>query len=193
MNKVQNDPYDAAAWDALGNQYTANGRYQEAIQMYEQAFSLETRNSAFAYHLGLAYAAVDRDNDAVGLFKKAIELDPNDALTHATLGGCYRRLGLVELARKHIEKVRSLNRAFQNENEYNRACLEAICGNTDRALEYLDLALQTRPAYADWALHDPDLDFIRDTPRFRQLLDRYRTGVDIDNQNLYATVQSAAD
>jgi tetratricopeptide (TPR) repeat protein len=184
---VDLNPRNAMAWDALGSLHKTNGQYQDAIFAYEQATSIETNNASFHYHLGLIYAAANRNEDALRLFKKVIDLDPNYGLAHATLSNYYRRMGLEELARQHINKA--LNNTFQNENEYNRACLESICGNEDRALEYLELALQNQQSYADWALHDPDLDFVRNDPRFKVLIAKYTTGVRIDDEQRYDKVQ----
>ena len=66
---------------------------------------------------------------------------------------------------------------FEDENEYNRACLEAICGNTDRALELLQIALQTRQTYIKWAKTDPDLDSLHGDQRFKTLLSAFATSV----------------
>jgi hypothetical protein len=188
FNKIiELDPHDAMAWDALGSLYKTNGQYQNALFAYEQAISIETNNASFHYHLGLVYAAVNRNEDALRLFKKVINLDPNYGLAHATLSNYYRRMGLGELARRHLNKA--LNNTFQNENEYNRACLESICENADRALEYLELALQNQQSYADWALHDPDLEFVRNDPRFMTLIARYTTTVKIDEEKRYEKVQ----
>ena len=184
---VDLNPHNAIAWDALGSQFKNNGQYQEAIFAYEHAISIETNNASFHYHLGLVFAATNRNEDALRLFKKVINLDPDYGLAHATLSGYYRRMGLEELARQHINKA--LNNTFQNENEYNRACLESICGNSDRALEYLELALQKQQSYADWALRDPDLDFVRNDTRFMTLVSRYATSTKNDNAKSYCKMQ----
>ena len=59
---------------------------------------------------------------------------------------------------------------YESENEYNRACLDAICGNIDQAIELLRTALENKQTYVDWVLHDPDLDSLRDDERFKQLI-----------------------
>ncbi|MGH2881543.1 MAG: TPR end-of-group domain-containing protein [Solirubrobacteraceae bacterium] len=49
---------------------------------------------------------------------------------------------------------------------YHLACAEALCGNRERALEELHVAVTAEPRYADNALRDEDFDSIRDDPRF---------------------------
>jgi len=53
---------------------------------------------------------------------------------------------------------------------YNLACCEARLGETDEALEHLGAALALRPALADLAREDSDLDAIRAEARFEELV-----------------------
>jgi len=168
---VQVNPHNAYAWDALGTLYKSAGLYKDAILAYQQATSINPPKALYFHNLGLVYACEGRDEDAVGAFQRVIEIDPDYSLAHATLGGYYRKLGMEELAQKHIGKA--MKNIFDSENEYNRACLEAICGNTDHAIELLGVALKNRQTYVDWILRDPDLDFIRQDPRFKQLVSDY--------------------
>ena len=168
---VQLNPRNAHAWDALGTLFKSAGLYKDAILAYQQAISNDSSKSLYYHHLGLVYACEGRDEDAIGAFQRVIEIDPEYSLAHATLGGYYRKLGLEELAQKHIGKA--MKNIFDSENEYNRACLEAICGNATQAIELLNVALKNKQTYVDWILRDPDLDFIRQDPRFKQLISEY--------------------
>ncbi len=49
---------------------------------------------------------------------------------------------------------------------YNLACAEARAGRTDDAFAHLARALELRPEFIDSMQHDPDLESIRDDPRF---------------------------
>jgi len=165
------NPRNAFAWDTLGGNYKTLGQYDDAINAFQKAVSLDSTKAFYFHHLGLVYAAVGRYEEAINAFERVIEVDPNHSLAHATLGGYYRKNGNEELAKEHIEKARDL--IANDENEYNRACMEAICGNIDHSLELLELALKNKQAYVNWARKDPDLDFIRSDPRFHELLSVY--------------------
>ena len=53
------------------------------------------------------------------------------------------------------------------QGHYNLACAEAKLGNSDAALEQLELAAEIdRAAVAKWAFEDEDLDSLRGDPRF---------------------------
>lgn len=168
---VQINPRNAHAWDTLGNLYKSAGQYPESLTSYQQAVATDPGRALYHHHLGLMYACVGRIEDAICSFQRVIEIDPGHSLAHATLGGYYRKMGLEELAQKHIGKA--MKSIFDSENEYNRACLAAICGNADEALELLKVALTNKQTYVDWILRDPDLDFIRQDPRFHQLISDY--------------------
>lgn len=165
------NPSNAFAWDSLGGSYKSLGQYNEAIESYQKAVSLDSTKAFYFHHLGLVYAAVGRYDDAIDAFERVIDVDPNHSLAHATLGGYYRKKGNEKLAKQHIEKARIL--LAKDENDYNRACMAAICGNTEQSLELLELALKNKQTYVNWAQKDPDLDFIRSDPRFHTLLAEY--------------------
>jgi tetratricopeptide (TPR) repeat protein len=168
---VDVNPGNARAWDTLGNLYKSAGRYKEALLAYQQAIEHDPSKALYHHHLGLVYASEGKTEDSVDAFRRVIEIDPDHGLAHAALGGHYRKMGQEELAQKHVGKA--MKSIFDSENEYNRACLAAICGNTDEALDLLRVALRTKQTYVDWILRDPDLDFIRQDPRFKQLISDY--------------------
>jgi tetratricopeptide (TPR) repeat protein len=49
---------------------------------------------------------------------------------------------------------------------YNTACMEALAGDPDSALEHLNRAVELDPRSREWAQTDSDLEPIRDHPRF---------------------------
>jgi tetratricopeptide (TPR) repeat protein len=49
---------------------------------------------------------------------------------------------------------------------YDLACLDALQGRTDEALEHLHSALEAQPKFKEYAAKDDDLASIRDDPRF---------------------------
>lgn len=53
---------------------------------------------------------------------------------------------------------------------YNLACVEALLGRPEQALEPLATALSAWPAYKELAAEDDDLASLRDDPRFQALM-----------------------
>lgn len=164
---LEMNPNNAFGWSILGNLLKSAGRYGEAISAYEQAISIDPTKAFYFYHLGLVYAAQKRYDDAVNSFHKVVELDPGDSLAHASLAGYYRKLGQEAEAQKHLRHASS---TIQSESEYNLACFEAICGNIDQAIELLRISVEKKQISLDWVRRDPDLDFVRDDPRYKALV-----------------------
>jgi hypothetical protein len=67
----------------------------------------------------------------------------------------------------HTEKARQF---LPEDDWYNRACLESVCDNFDLAFEYLQRAAQRERFNPAWAWDDPDLQWIRDDPRFTEIV-----------------------
>jgi hypothetical protein len=88
-------------------------------------------------------------------------------MMRASLVGLLFKLGRKNEANEQISITRPL---MVKENEYNRACFEAICGNADEALGLLKRALEKKQVSLRWVRQDPDIDFIHDDPRFTELV-----------------------
>jgi tetratricopeptide (TPR) repeat protein len=161
------NPKNARAWHTLGNLQRSAGQYAEATDALEKAVELDPRQEVFHYHLGLVYAAQNRYEEAIESFKKVITINPEYNLAHATLAGYYLKLGFTSESEKHMAIAR---RTMQNEKEYNQACFEAICGNVDKAIELLKVALKQNQTSLDWVRRDPDFENIRGDERFQALV-----------------------
>jgi tetratricopeptide (TPR) repeat protein len=160
------NPKNSRAWHSLGNLQRSAGQFDEAAESLEKAVELDPRQEVFHYHLGLVYAAQNRFEEAVETFKKVISINPGYNLAHATLAGYYGKLGKTKESQYHMTIAR---RTMQDEKEYNQACFEAICGNTEKAIELLKIALKENQTTLDWVRRDPDFDNIRSDDRFRAL------------------------
>ncbi len=160
-------PANDRVWDALGNSLRSLGRYEEALSAFGEAISICPGKEEYYFHRGLVYTAQKRHEEAISDFQEVIRLNPGYILAHAALAGSCRRLGREAEAQEHIQAARP---AMEGEKEYNRACFEAICGNPDGAIEYLKIALTTKQTPTEWMRSDPDLESLREDPRFEALL-----------------------
>ena len=53
---------------------------------------------------------------------------------------------------------------------YNLGCHYAVTGQADQAFKNIDLGLKTYPVLSKWAQDDPDMDNLRDDPRFATIV-----------------------
>lgn len=81
------------------------GRFAEAVPMFERARALHPGQGRFAFLHGTALAGMDRSEDAVLAFQAAIKQEPNFADAYLGLGRALRKLGRSEEAQNSYRKL----------------------------------------------------------------------------------------
>lgn len=155
------------------------GRFDEAADLYRDALRVR-EDYASAFFLAQSLEAVQRPaeareayRDALGVAERHLALNPDDARA-ATM----RAVALCRLGRRK-EGLAWAERALDLDPEdagvrYNAACLYAVAGRPDRAIECLESAIAVGFGNPDWLARDPDLDALRDLPAFEELMTRAR-------------------
>jgi tetratricopeptide (TPR) repeat protein len=94
-----------------------------------------------------------------------------DGWDSAALADTYRQAGRLDEGKAIMEQLIA-EKPDRWDVHYNAACLEALAGDTDAALEHLRRAkeLDAEGASAQYFREDGDLDSLRDDPRFEELL-----------------------
>ncbi len=177
-NITQANPNNDRAWDTLGKLYKSLGRYEDAINAYKQAIEKVPSREVYYYYLGLLYSVVKEDEQAAWAFENVLKLNPDYVLAHSALAGIYRRLGFESKANDHISIA--LPR-MDNESSYNLACFYAICGEADKAMDYLQLALKNKDTTIEWIKSDPDLELLHNDQRYQDLIQ------EVDNEDFSTT------
>lgn len=116
--------------------------------------------------------------DAIEKYKKAVELNPNNANTYnnwASTELMRARLFKQEINKNHIEELLlKANQIEENSASFNLACLYSTLDDKEKAFEYLEKALSTGDNNTiEETKTDPDFDNIKDDPRFNALLIKY--------------------
>jgi tetratricopeptide (TPR) repeat protein/uncharacterized caspase-like protein len=155
-----------SGWTLLGNLYHALGRYDDALDAYQEALDLDPTYAPAWHGLGNVYTVRERQDDARVAYHQALELEPA-AASHVGLAGVHRRLGNEPQAQRHLARARQL--AAPDDHE-SWACIEALAGDVEAALDALEDLLARRPGLHAWASRDPDLAVLRDRPRFQALI-----------------------
>jgi serine/threonine protein kinase/Flp pilus assembly protein TadD len=152
------------------------GKLERAGALFESAAKLKPDDyqapSMMAMVLegqGRVAEATAAHRTALRAAEKHLELHPDDARA--------LYLGATDLCQLG-ERTRSLDwarRALAIDPEdcgilYNVACVYALQGLSDEAIDCLAKALQHGFWYKRWALHDSDLDSLRSNPRFQSLM-----------------------
>jgi serine/threonine protein kinase/tetratricopeptide (TPR) repeat protein len=159
----------------IGIIHFVDGRFEEARVSFQQAVTALPNDGLLRGNLGDALARLNRGEEARQAWLEAVRLDrqvlkvnPNDATTLARIALREAKLGEPALAERDITAALALN-ATDAEVLYYSAVVRALAGDSERALTSLEQALKNGYSTAI-AATDRDLDAIRDTPRFSQLV-----------------------
>jgi serine/threonine protein kinase/Tfp pilus assembly protein PilF len=150
------------------------GEHERAARLFESACRVREDHEA-RFFAAQTYTAMDRDADAMESYRKAfqavekrLELHPDDvrAITMGAVALC--RLGEKEKGLEWAERAIEIDPSDGGVC-YNVACLFSLEGEVDRAIECLLEAVKVGFAHRDWVDNDPDLDPLRNDPRFKAL------------------------
>ena len=106
---------DQAELDAVG--LYEQGRYQEALEVFEQQIVEEPDNSALIFYQGLNYLALEQSDQAIGNLQAVID-QSGGVLTQPAqwyLGLAYLQKGDLENARSVFETLLAESGAYQQE------------------------------------------------------------------------------
>lgn len=154
------------------------GDFERAAQLFERAAAVRLDDFQSPFFAAQCYAAMGLENKTDAAYRTALdsirqhlELNPDDAraVTMGAVSLC--RLGDRRQGLEWADRALTIDPEDPGVS-YNVACLFALEGERDRALECLEDAVEGGFWHKAWAENDPDLDSLRDDPRFVALLSR---------------------
>jgi len=69
---IEQDPNDSETWYYLGRAKYNENRFAEAVNAFQQCLTLDSKNVKAEDNLGLSYAGLDRNEEAIVAYKNAI-------------------------------------------------------------------------------------------------------------------------
>ncbi|MBI2871519.1 MAG: tetratricopeptide repeat protein [Candidatus Omnitrophica bacterium] len=141
-------PINPRAHYNLGVALASEGRFNEAIPMYEKAIKLMPDYPAALNNLGIALGEVGRLEEALGPLKEAVRITPAHVEAHYNLGNALLKLGRVEAA---IAEYREALRLQPDSvmAHYNLANALAREENLDDAILHFEEAVRLQPDLAE--------------------------------------------
>lgn len=168
------------AYFSRGLCYKQTRQYEAAIKDFSKVISLEDNNIRAYYEKAKAQKVSNKLVEAKQNFSKVQELDKTN--------GKYRpfiyfyldnnkQLAINEMNKRIYEKA-----SYRADNEYLReefyrmACIQSLCGDKEQAFLYVDssLALLPEADKTKWEIEDDELEAIKYTDRFKDLLAKYK-------------------
>jgi serine/threonine protein kinase/Flp pilus assembly protein TadD len=175
---IQLDPKLFEAHYFYGRASFERGRHAQAAQAFERAAAVRPEDYQTPSLLALAYDALGRKEEseaarrrAVRIIEQYLELNPGDprALYLGAIDLCY--LGDRQRSRDWTDRALSVD-PDDAAVLYNVACAYTQLGLEDKALDCLEKAALNGAGHRAWIENDPDLNAIRDHPRFKAILEK---------------------
>jgi tetratricopeptide (TPR) repeat protein len=163
-------PDEPNVWYSRGYALFELERYEEAIASYDKALEIKPDDHMAWNNRGLLLAALERYEEAIASYDKALEIKPDDHIAWNNRGLLLSELGRYE------EAIASYDKALEIKPDdawslFNKACCYALQNQIDPALDCLQQAIALNPTYQDMAKTDTDFDLIRESDRFRALIE----------------------
>jgi TolB-like protein/Flp pilus assembly protein TadD len=152
------------------------GKLAEAARLFEEAAQVREDYQA-VFFAAQSHEALGNKAEADALYNRALrvserhmELNPDDprAATMRAVSLC--RIGRLEEGLHWAEQALAIDPDDAGVR-YNVACLYALEGEPDRAIDCLEEAIRVGFGNKGWIEQDPDLTPIREHPRFQGLLE----------------------
>jgi adenylate cyclase len=153
-------------------------KYADAVRHYEEASRVRPEDYQTTLLMTSPLRSLGRTADAEAalqrgrqLVERHLELNPDDARALYLGAGALVQMGERERALEWASRALAVD-PEDSAVLYNVACVYALAGQADDALNCLEKATKNGFGHRAWIENDSDLDAIRGTPRFAQLLQR---------------------
>jgi adenylate cyclase len=175
---IELNPNLFEAYYYFGLAYSSQGEFEQALEMYKKAMEVNPADYQSVIFLAQAYASLGRRHEemkarlaSLDVIQKHLEINPHD--TRALYVGANQYCNVGEMDKGLEMAERALG---PDEKEpvvlYNVACFYAMKGDSDRAMELLQRAVENGWGDRAWLETDSDLDSLRDDQRFQGLIER---------------------
>ena len=118
----------------------------------------------------MALEVLERYEDAIASFDKAIEFNPNSYKAFNSKGYLLVQLERDEEALESFEQALKIQPNYANAY-YNKAICYSLQGQVKLALDNLQQAIKFNPKYRQEAQTDPEFEEIANDKRFRRLVE----------------------
>ncbi len=173
---IELDPDDFIAYWTLGRIHFSSGEHEQALALFQRVIDIKPGFYAAYADLSLSYEGLGRMEEAHAAARRLLELLPNYLLQNPddARARIFYAATLAKMGRKD-EAIREGAAALELSPGdpmmlYNGACLYTLLGENDRAIDTLARAVGMGYENFRWMEHDPDLDRLRDDPRFIELI-----------------------
>ena len=166
------------AWYFYGRFLYSVQRYADSARAFEESARLNPDDYDALTLLPMQYERLGQPEKARDAGRRSVEAadrvlanNPVDVRALYMSGSTLIQLGERQKGMERLEEA-IVMRPHDFAVLYNGACGFSRAGDKEKALDLLDRAVGTGRGFRPWIEHDPDLDLLRDSPRYREILAR---------------------
>jgi tetratricopeptide (TPR) repeat protein len=182
-------PLDSAViWNKIGIAYHQMLQINEAQKHYERAVKLNPKYPEAINNLGTIYYTKRSFRKAISQYNKALKVSPNSASIYSNLGTAQFARKKYKEASESYQKALALDpEVFEHRSSYGTLLLErtvaekakfhyylaktyASAGNTERAIQYIRMALEEGFKERQKLMEEPEFAKLRETAEFKELM-----------------------
>jgi tetratricopeptide (TPR) repeat protein len=156
---------------ALGSRYYYSRDFAKAIEQIQKTLSSDSTFVPAHVALGRVYQQTGKYSEAIGEFRRALELSQGDTNELAYLGQAYAAAHQEADARKTLADLKE-----RSQQTYVQplaiGLIHALLGENDQAFDWLQKGFDDRSTGLVYLRVDPVYDGIRGDPRFGELVRR---------------------
>ena len=154
------------------------GKFEQAAARFAEACAVVPEAFDAWYLLGMCYRRLGEmerarraDLECIEAVNRWVRVHPEDTRAWTMGASVLAEVGEPERAAQWVERAMTVD-PDEPIIQYNSACVYVGLRRPDDAIRCLEAALRQGGVLKSWALNDPDLDPLRDDPRFKEILDR---------------------
>jgi adenylate cyclase len=154
----------------------AEGRVEEAVTHYRDAARVRPEDYQAVFFsvqalmkLGRRDEAMEAVRQSLRLMDAHLDLNPDDARAWLLSAAALMRLNEREQALERARRALAID-PDDVLVQYNLACVYALAGLSNEALDHLDIAVQNGFRQRGWLENDSSLDSVRSDPRFEKIV-----------------------
>lgn len=164
--------------------------HREALDLYQQADKASPNNKQLLFNWAVATMQLARKTKEEQLYKDTfaklellIQTDAGkDTVLYQQYAGSMLLysldMGKIEECKERIEAMIQKSESItENSGAYYQAQLQALLGNSDKAFEYLDKAIQFDSETIKAVENNPILESIRTSERFAEIIEKHQNRV----------------
>ena len=130
------------------NIYRMMGQYEESIDPYEYALSIDPEDLWTNMHLADIYYDLGRYKEAIDTLEEALRNGVETSMIHTTIGDCYYRLNDLQTAEDHFNKALEINPMIGS-GYAGLGYVFSDRGQSRKAIKFFEKALEYEPWETD--------------------------------------------